>query len=363
MGQLWSNEVRCSKDEADKTAWLISDSDNVDQIIVVYEQINIFTGEEVDTELTALTIACLEHDVKLVKKLIQKGADIHLFAKGNGQKRSRNCGPPIYCAATKYNVEIIKLLIDAGVDINRFQGFRGGVNVSKSSDQHAIIGRPRREEFRCFFTDSSCPYGPGRFLKVLEQYLNAGVKLNTTSWGPCLFLGRGKVCTERSPNPLGIPEHYFFFTTAIMLLQHGVDPNLYTISDVLRQERRHQIIDRFDVNRNHNCIVRKSFVTTFLAAGYDLPISEMNHLEKYCRRWDIDFELITDFGRPPSLKHLARTLIRKHIRFVNMDTSVFPVIDKLTLPTILKDFLKLYDVSPSDMTSIICYTDSPRLRF
>ncbi|CAG2256616.1 unnamed protein product [Mytilus edulis] len=187
MGQLWSNEVRCSKDEADKTAWRISDSDNVDQIIVVHHQINNNSSEEVDTELTALTIACLQHDVKLVKKLIQKGADVHLVPRGVRRfTETDNCGPPIYCAATHNDVEIIKLLIDAGVDINRFQGFNQFTYLPKSPDKRAIIGPYRRDDFP-FATYSFL--GHEMFLKVVEQYLNAGVKLNTTSWGPCLFLG------------------------------------------------------------------------------------------------------------------------------------------------------------------------------
>lgn len=67
MGQLLSNAegVRCSKDKALKTAWRISDSDNVDRTIIIREKTETkHFGEVIDrwtrhTELTALTIACL----------------------------------------------------------------------------------------------------------------------------------------------------------------------------------------------------------------------------------------------------------------------------------------------------------------
>ncbi|XP_052072265.1 uncharacterized protein LOC127710450 [Mytilus californianus] len=302
------------------------------------------SGRVADTELTALTIACLKQDVKLVEKLIQKGADVDLVASVDRLRNYYYCGP-IYCAAANYSydVEIVKLLIDAlrdktkvlGVDITRFQGFR-------QCGRHGIIGPIPRH-----FQYSSCFFGPEMFLKVLEQYLNAGVKLNTTSWGPCLFLGRGKVNTKVS-YPSGIYEPWFFCTAAIMLLQHGVDPNLYKIDNVLRQRCKlyDHIIYRF-VRNMYSCIDKQTFITTFLAAGYDLTVSDMNCFGEDFRKSDIDLKIMNDFGRPQGLKHLARTIIREHIRSVNMDTSVFPVIDKLKLPTILKDFLKLYDVSPA----------------
>ncbi|XP_052072256.1 uncharacterized protein LOC127710447 isoform X3 [Mytilus californianus] len=355
MGQLLSNAkgVRCSKDKALKTAWRISDSDNVDRTIIIREKTETKRfGEVVDrwtrhTELTALTIACLINDVKLVKKLIQKGADVNLVARGDLHKNYDNSVPPILYAAGNCNVDIVKLLIDAGVDINRFQGLPQCINLQKPPDTRAIIAPFR---FQYFGFTRQCG-GPQMFLKVLEQYLNAGVKLNSASWGPCLFLGRGKVYEANQPTTLQISGPWFFCTTAIILLQHGVDPNLYNVGDVLRQQREHYSLFR----QTSYCIDEKTFVATFLAAGYDLTVSDMNRYENDYFKSGTDYQIVNHFRRTPSLKHLARTQIRKHIRSVNMDTSVIAVIDKLILPTILKDFLKLYDVSPSDMSSIVCY--------
>ncbi|XP_052072250.1 uncharacterized protein LOC127710447 isoform X1 [Mytilus californianus] len=355
MGQRWSSSegVTCSKDTALKTAWQISDSDKFDQKIIMKIQTETKQfGEVVDrwtrhTELTALTIACLNNDVKLVKKLIKKGADVNLVARGDQHTNYENSVPPIFYAANNSSVDIVKLLIDAGVDINRFQGLPQCINLQKPPDTRAIIG-PNRFQYFGFTRHSS---GPQMFLKVLEQYLNAGVKLNSTSWGPCLFLGRGKVYEANQPTTLQISGPWFFCTTAIILLQHGVDPNLYNVGDVLRQQREHYSLFR----QTSYCIDEKTFVATFLAAGYDLTVSDMNRYENDYFKSGTDYQIVNHFRRTPSLKHLARTQIRKHIRSVNMDTSVIAVIDKLILPTILKDFLKLYDVSPSDMSSIVCY--------
>ncbi|VDI36599.1 Hypothetical predicted protein [Mytilus galloprovincialis] len=331
MGQLWSNSegVTCSKDTAVETAWKISSSDNVDQKIIMYEEKkskrrNSYTVDRwtEPVELTALIIACLNDDVKLVKELIKKGADVNLVARGyqNQYGNNENSVLPIFYAANNSSVEIVKLLIEAGVDINRFQGVQHSRTIIDPNNRFQYFGFSRH-----YFV-------PGRILKVLEEYLNAGVKLNTTSWGPCLFLGRGKVY-EKIITTLHYPGPWFICTTAVMLLQHGVDPNLYKLGDVLCQNMNHCKFSR--------CIDEKTLEATFFAAGYDLTVS------------DTDYQ-IGNFGRTQRLKNLARTQIRKHIRSVNEDTSVFPVIDKLILPTILKDFLKLYDVSPFDMSSIVC---------
>ncbi|VDI36608.1 Hypothetical predicted protein [Mytilus galloprovincialis] len=286
MGQRWSSfeGVTCSKDTALKKAWQISDSSNVDVTIIMKIQTETKQfGEVVDrwtrhTELTALTIACLNNDVKLVKKLIKKGADVNLVARGDQHENYKNSVPPIFYAANNRNADIVKLLINAG------------------------------------------------------------------TW-------RGKVYEANRPTTLHISSPWFICTAAIVLLQHGVDPNLYSFGDILRQCGEHCMFSR----QEDYCIDDKIFLATFVSSGYDLTVSDMNCYENDYFQIETDYHLLKGFGRPPSLKHLARTQIRKHIRFVNMDTSVFPIIDKLKLPTILKDFLKLFDVSPADISAIVCY--------
>ncbi|XP_063447838.1 uncharacterized protein LOC134727390 [Mytilus trossulus] len=343
MGQRWSSSegVTCSKDTALKKAWQMSDSSNVDETIIMKIQTETKRrhSDTVDrwtrhTELTALTIACLNNDVKLVKRWIKKGADVNLVARGDQHENYENSVPPIFYAANNRNADIVKLLIKAGVDINRFQGLPQCINLQKPDDLRAIIGPNRTQSFG-FSRHSGSPQ---MFMKVLEQYLNF------KCW-------RGKVYEANRPTTLHISSPWFICTAAIVLLQHGVDPNLYSFGDILRQLGEHCMFSR----QEDYCIDVKIFLATFVSSGYDLTISDKNCYENDYFQSETEYHLLKDFGRPPSLKHLARTQIRKHIRFINMDTSVFPIIDKLKLPTILKDFLKLFDVSPADISSIVCF--------
>ncbi|XP_063395777.1 uncharacterized protein LOC134680602 [Mytilus trossulus] len=353
------NVRTCGKDTALTTAWEISDSDDVDQIIVMTEERIIKRSGRNDRvlikqiELTALTIACLFGELKLVKKLVENGANVDHPA--NGEQSSleyHNNVPPIYCAAINCDIEILNILIDAGVDVNKFQGLPQDINIENPSDTRAIIG-PYSYPNTLWGLNKPSP-DPKLLIKVLELYLNAGVKLNTTSWGPCLFLGRGRVFTVKFPTTW-IPPPWFVCTSSVLLLQHGVDPNLYSLRHIMKQLGPH-----FKHFRKHDyCVKDKLFLRTFLAAGYRLTATDIKYVEnKYIKdRFDFgkDDEFMQITGRLASLKHLARTKIRSHIISVNKDTSIFPAVDMLELPVTLKDFLKLYDVSPPDLSLVICF--------
>lgn len=61
-----------------------------------------------------------KNDVKLVKELIKKGADVNLVARGyqNQYGNNENSVLPIFYAANNSSVEIVKLLIEAGMWYN-----------------------------------------------------------------------------------------------------------------------------------------------------------------------------------------------------------------------------------------------------
>lgn len=44
---------------------------------------------------------------------------------------------------------------------------------------------------------------------------------------------RGRVFKANRPTTLNIPGPYFKCDTAILLIQHGVDPNMYNLSDCI----------------------------------------------------------------------------------------------------------------------------------
>lgn len=142
----------------------------------------------------------------------------------------------------------------------------------------------------------------------------------------------------------------YICTAAILLLQHGVDPNFYSFVEMINQHRHHLIVNRHSTN----CIDEETFLTTFLSAGYKFTTSDTNDIENELPSLKGTYELAKDHGHVTKLKQLCRTNLRNHIRYVNKDTSVFPMIDRLRLPTRMKDYLKLWDVSPVDLTSTVC---------
>ncbi|XP_052073998.1 uncharacterized protein LOC127711874 [Mytilus californianus] len=292
-------------------------------------------------------------ELKLVKKLVKNGANVNHAANGEtfGLEYHNNV-PPIYCAAINCDTEILKILIDVGVDVNKFQGLPHDINIETPSDTRAIIG-PYRYPNTLWGLNERSP-DPKLLLKVLELYLNAGVKLNKTAWGPCLFLGRGQVFTVKFPTTW-IPPPWFVCTTSVLLLQHGVDPNLYSLRHIMKQLGQH--FKHF--RKKDYCVKDKIFLRTFLAAGYKFTSPDIRYIENKYIKDLFDFgkedKTMQIAGRLASLKHLARIKIRNHIISINKDTSIFPAVDKLELPVILKDFLKLYDVSPRDLSFVICY--------
>ena len=78
------------------------------------------------------------------------------------------------------------MLTFSGADVNICQGLPQCINLQAPPDTRAIIGPVRYGPF-IYLCDEK-PY-PRDLTKVLDLYLKAGVKLNSTSWGPCLLLG------------------------------------------------------------------------------------------------------------------------------------------------------------------------------
>lgn len=144
---------------------------------------------------------------------------------------------------------------------------------------------------------------------------------------------------------------WFICTMALILLQHGIDPNLYRARDVIRQIIRHNALN---IRKGATCVSSSVLFETFLAAGYKFEESELSKCYPLLGE-SRSRELYRKYGAPATLKHLSRSAIRTCILSVNNDTSVFSSIDKLTLPNLIKDYLKLSDVVPLDIDSIICY--------
>lgn len=132
--------------------------------------------------------------------------------------------------------------------------------------------------------------------------------------------------------------------TAVLLLQHGVDPNLYSLRNVLHQFHVHKT--------KSNCIHLKQLLEVFFAAGYNFSTEDLNDNLKQKMN-----ELRVHNEEPARLKQICRTAIRARLRTVAEDQTIFPAIDALEIPQILINFLKLQDVVNLDKSSFICRTE------
>ena len=79
----------------------------------------------------ALLMAAKEGDIEAVKKYLDKGAEINVMARANGQKFERWSGEfnSLHTATQSNNDELVKLLIARGADVNAL-GERGSTALS-----------------------------------------------------------------------------------------------------------------------------------------------------------------------------------------------------------------------------------------
>lgn len=150
---------------------------------------------------------------------------------------------------------------------------------------------------------------------------------------------RGKVFKPIHETSSISPGLNFKCDSAILLLQHGVDPNMYNISDVWFQFSRHTRYSCFG-----GCVKFSVILETFLAAGYHF--TSVDHSNRVIR------EKLRRFGvnvaEPNSLKQMCRSAIRERLRKSTKDTTIFPAIDTLHIPTLMRDYLKLRDIIDID---------------
>lgn len=299
-------------------------------------------GIKVLKEYTPLVIACMYRDLKLATSLIKLGADVNLCPQEN-RFASEEGVPPLYYATNARDAEMVKLLFNSGADVNGLKGRPQCLNLQEPVNElYSIFDINRGTYSR---SAKSCRRPQASLRDLVELYLEAGAKLNTTRWGPCLFYGRGRVFKANRPTTLNIPGPYFKCDTAILLLQHGVDPNMYNLSDVWFQFSGHNCF-----RSNNDCVQFSTLLETFLGAGYHLTSADINNrfIRENLKRIDVNVE------EPVSLKQMCRSAIRERLRKSSKDTTIFPAIDTLHIPSQLKDYLKLRDIIDICSSSIHC---------
>lgn len=298
-------------------------------------------GMKVQKEYTPLVIACLYRDLKLATKLIKLGADVNLCPLEN-KFASEEGVPPLYYATAVRDAEIVKLLLYSGTVVNGLKGRQQCLNLQEPEEElysiFDVVQTGPRSGRNCDRPQASLP-------TLVELYLEAGAKLNTTRWGPCLFYGRGRIFKANRPTTLNIPGPYFKCDTAILLLQHGVDPNMYNLSDVWFQFSGHNLY-----RSNDDCIQFRILLETFLAAGYHFTSVDVNNhfIREELKNVNVNVD------EPISLKQMCRSAIRERLRKFTKDTTIFPAIETLRIPTQLKDYLKLHDIIVIESSTIHC---------
>lgn len=140
---------------------------------------------------------------------------------------------------------------------------------------------------------------------------------------------RGKVFKPIHETSSISPGLNFKCDSAILLLQHGVDPNMYNISDVWFQFSRHTRYSCFG-----GCVKFSVILETFLAAGYHFTSVDHSNrvIREKLRRFGVNF------AEPNSLKQMCRSAIRERLRKSTKDTTIFPAIDTLQIPTLMRDY-------------------------
>ncbi|XP_061194396.1 uncharacterized protein LOC133202575 [Saccostrea echinata] len=292
-------------------------------------------------EYTPIVISCMFRDLKLARKLINAGADINLSVRSYKHMPEMEAVPPLYYAIAARDEDIVQLLLDTGADVNKYKGYKQFINLQKPEIELYSIVQPKYSIN--VPATSHRPSSP--MTRILELYLMAGAKLNTTRWGHCFFYGRGKVYEANSPTTLHIPGPCFTCDTAVLLLQHGIDPDQYKLSDVLQQFAYHNLFDS-----RRKCVGFHIMLQTFIAAGYHYTSDDLD-----CSYTKTEMtENGINMDEPPSLKQSCRSIIRKQLRILNKDTSIFPPVNKLLIPLSLKDYLKLYNVIDLNKSLIQC---------
>lgn len=167
--------------------------------------------------ITTLSQACINGNEKVVKALIEKGADVNKEVTGES---------PLILAARTGKVAILKLLLDNGAQIEK-NAKKPTAIMWAASEGHAQAveflissGADPKASLKSGFSPLifACRDGYRDVLKVL---LKAGVKVNE----PAKIVNGGGRGLPKGTTPLRIAIENGKFALAVDLLKAGADPN------------------------------------------------------------------------------------------------------------------------------------------
>lgn len=90
------------------------------------------------------------------------------------------------------------MFYESGADVNGLKGRQQSLNLQEPTEElYSIFDIMRRTYSR---SAENCGRPQASLPVLVELYLEAGAKLNTTRWGPCLFYGYIQYTGKYSPH-------------------------------------------------------------------------------------------------------------------------------------------------------------------
>lgn len=195
----------------------------IEELIDAGADVNSY-DDDGDNALSALYIASQEGATKIVKLLIDAGANIN-----DGGKEKI---PPLYIACQNNHLQIAKLLIDAGADIN----YCGGLNdvsplcIACKLNHKKIVKlliNTNGVDLNRYHSNISCPLllaciyyheNTDHNTDIIKLLIDAGADVNNTLNG-------------KKISPLYMASERGYDSIAKLLIEAGADPNLCKTED------------------------------------------------------------------------------------------------------------------------------------
>ena len=249
----------------------------------------------------ALKLACERGCEETVKLLIEAGADVNMSNDGTAALR---------CAAEVGSFTSMKLLLEAGADVN--------------------AATPRK----CTVLMTAAAFQHDQCVKIL---IDSGADVNSIDTNNSTAMIQA--CSEYSYDPRG---HACFMKMLQELLKGGATVNL---TDIYGQNALENLLVGYI---NFEKDANKALPMLLHAAG-----ETVNH--NFVRQYDergrvVESKIVPEFMTPqtgeetPSLKHLSREAIRKHLIHLDPHTHLFARVHHLQLPLYLPEYL-VYNMS------------------
>lgn len=158
-------------------------NNDIDAVIV--NKVTKADGSKMNVQYTLFVIAIMCRDLELVRRLLTLGASLNIEHQFEDEKEFVT---PLYYATALKDADVVKLLVESGADVEKYRGRKQSTWLkSPEEEKYSIFELERTDVFRPFYGDWGRP--TASYLTLVQLYIDAGVKLNSTPWGPCMLYG------------------------------------------------------------------------------------------------------------------------------------------------------------------------------